>query len=125
MLVFSRLRTKALLYLGPGAGVAADNRTYGERALQSSYLDLLSRPWNSLWCSELQFIAQALLQVPSVFDFLSSQTDREFHVEYSFESLDYRWKCALTDNFWKCKYYPEDSQAYQFRPRRVQGKFVR
>ena len=65
-------------------------------------------PGNSSWCRELKFIAQALLQVPSVLDFLSSQTNREFYMELSFKSLDYRWKGALTDDLWKSKYYPED-----------------
>ena len=108
MLVFKHLRNETLLYLGPGALVAADNRTDVERLLRSSYLELLSRPWNSWWCSELTFIAQALLQVPSVFELLSSQTDRESYLEYFFESLDYRWKGTLTDDLWKSKYYPED-----------------
>ena len=29
-------------------------------------------------------------------------------MELSFESLDYRWKGAWTDDLWKSKYYPED-----------------
>ena len=108
MSVVHFLRNETLLYLGPRNCVGAVNGSESEEFFQRKYLSLSERPWDSLWFSELQFFAEGLLHVPSVYLFLTMETDRECYGEYSLESLDYRWKGALTDDLWKSKYYPED-----------------
>ena len=108
MRVFNVLRDSELLYMGPRDFIDSGNHNETESRFQSEYFLLSQQPWNSLWFSELRFIAEAVLHIPSVNFFLSSESDREFYVEYTFESLDYRWKGALTDNLWRSKYYPRD-----------------
>ena len=52
--------------MGPRDFIDSGNHNETESGFQSAYFLLSQQPWNSLWFSELGFIAEAVLHIPSV-----------------------------------------------------------
>ena len=105
MQVFEKLSGQQLLMLCRAASDHEVTRSVPEVDFERQYMELLRMDWNSPWTSSLSFITDALMEDNDVRSFLLGDED-SFRRKHDWIDLQYRWRNALSDDFFNKKYHP-------------------